>query len=66
MSRGSVVGESKVFCLFEGGGRVEGDGLKFDGVNFCGVGVFGVESRDCSPGVEPPIKFLLATIKVEG
>ncbi len=40
-SRGSAVGESEVFCLFEGGGRVEGDGLEFDAVDFRGVGAFG-------------------------
>jgi hypothetical protein len=65
VSRGSGVGEANVFCLFEGGGRVEVDGLKFDNVDFCGVGVFGVEGRDCAPGEEPPIKFLLAYIKAE-
>ena len=55
-SRGSVVGESKVFCLFEGGGIVEGDGPEFDAVDFCGVGVFGVEGRDRTPGEDPPYK----------
>jgi hypothetical protein len=65
MSRGSVVGEASVFCLFEGGGRVEVDGLEFDNVDFCGVGVSGVEGRDCTPGEEPPTKFLLAYIKAE-
>ncbi len=57
-SRGSIVGESKVFCLFGGGGRVEGDGPEFDAVDFCSVGVFGVfgvEGRDWYPGEEPPI-----------
>jgi hypothetical protein len=64
-SRGSVIGESRVFCLFEGGGSIEVDGLEFDDVDFCGVGVFGVEGCDCTPGEELPIKFLLAFVKVE-
>jgi hypothetical protein len=64
-SRGSAVGESKVFCLFEGEGRVEGDGPEPDAVNFCGVGVFGVEGRDWYLGEEPPIEFLSAYIKAE-
>jgi hypothetical protein len=63
VSRGSVVGEDNVFCLFEGGGRAEVDGLKFDNVGFCGVGVFGVEGRDRDPGEELPIEFLLACIE---
>ena len=65
MSRGSVVGEASVFCLFEGGGRVEVDGLEFDNVDFCGVGVFGAEGRDCTLGEGPPTKFLLAYITAE-
>lgn len=65
MSRGSAIGEASVFCLFEGGGRVEVDELEFDNVDFCGVGVFGVEGRDCTPGEETPTKFLLAYIKAE-
>jgi len=64
-SRGRVIGESKVFCLFGGGGKVEGDRPEFDAVDFCGVGVFGVEGRDWYPGEEPPIKFLLAYVKAE-
>jgi len=64
-SRGSVVGESKAFCLFGVRDRVEGDGPESDAVNFCGVGVFGVGGRDWYPGEEPPIEFLLAYIKAE-
>ena len=64
-SRGSAVGESRAFCLFEEGDSIDVDGLKFDDVDFCGVGVFGVEGRDCTPGEEPPIKFLLAFVKAE-
>ena len=60
-----VCSEFVVFCFFGGGGKVEGDGLGFNAVNLCGVGVFGVEGRDCAPGEEPPIKFLLAYIKAE-
>jgi len=62
-SRGSAVGESKVFCLFEGEGREEDDAAELDADNLCGVGVFGVDGRDRYPGEEPPIKFLLACIK---
>ncbi len=40
-SRGSAIGESKVFCLFGGGGRVEGDRPESDAVDFRGVGAFG-------------------------
>jgi hypothetical protein len=57
VSRGSIVGDCKVFCRFEDGGRVEGDGLGFDAVDFCGVGVFGVGGRDWYLGEEPPITF---------
>jgi len=64
-SRGSAIGESKVFCLFEEGDKVEGDGPEFDTANLCGVGVFGVEGRDWYPGEEPPIKILLAYVKEE-
>ena len=60
MSRGSVAGEARIFCLFEGGGKVEVNGLEFDNADFCDVGVFGVEGRDCTLGEEPPTKFLLA------
>jgi hypothetical protein len=31
---------------------VEGDRLKLDVVDFCGVGVFGVEAPDCTPRTE--------------
>lgn len=36
-SRGSGVGESKVFRLFRGGGSIEGDRSEFDAVDICGV-----------------------------
>ncbi len=58
-SGGSGVGESIVFCLFAGGGGIEVD------VDFCGVGVFGVEGQDCTPGEDPPVKSLLAFLKAE-
>jgi hypothetical protein len=76
-SRGSAIGKSKVFCLFGGGGRVEGDRPESDAVGFCGVGAFGdgpesdavdfrgVGGRDWYLGEEPPIEFLLAYIKAE-
>ncbi len=75
MARGSGAGESRVFCLFGGGGNIEGETSELDAVGFsgvgvcgagvCGVGVRGVEGGDCTPGEEPPIKFLLAYIKAE-
>ncbi len=54
VSRGSSVGESKIFCLFEGGDRVAGTGLKLDNVDLCDVDDFGVEGCDCNPREDPP------------
>jgi len=48
------------FVLFKGGGRVEVDGLKFDNVDFCGVGVFVLRAAIVTPGEEPPIKVLIS------
>jgi hypothetical protein len=63
----SVFGESEVLCFIEGGGRVEGEGSEFDAIDFCGLGVFGVgvEGRGCTPGEEPPIKFVLTYVKAK-
>lgn len=52
----SDFGDSKIFCLFDGGVRVDGDMPEVDAANSCGVGVCGLEGCECNSEVDPPYK----------